>query len=564
MTWSYAYHPGLWPALISAILLAFLGWYIWRRRNVPGAQPLAVAAMLGVLWAIGLVLESSATGASTKVIWFEFQGVWQLPLATAITCFVLRYAGLGRWLTRRNLILFSIPPFLVLVTILTNGLHHSMWQQFEVDQTVKAIRGSAYWVTFGYAYALALLSLIVFVRLFIRSPRHRRPVALMVVGQVVNRTFIVMDSIQLTLPGPMDPILLMFVLAFGMYAIALFRFRILDPVPLARVAVLEQMSEGMLVLDLDGHVVDLNPAALRILNRPAADVRGRPIAQVLPHAARLDKAATVRSEITLGEGSAARHYDLNPAPLADRTGELLGQLLLLHDTTEQKLAQAQVLEQQGVVSTLRERERLARELHDGIGQVLGYVGIQAQTARKWIQNGNTDKADSLLSRLVEVAKDAHADVRESILSLRTGQAQEASFISALRQYLDSFQANYGIKTEQSLPEKIDSGTFSHEAGVQLLRVIQEALTNARKHSGAQAIRVGVELVNGLAHITVADNGYGFDAGELDRSAGDHFGLIFMRERMEQIGGSMKVDSKPGAGTTVRLDVPISAKPENMK
>lgn len=565
MNWPYIFSSDIWPASISAVLIALLGWYIWRRRDVPGARPLAIAAFFGVLWIIGFILESVAVGPSAKIFWFAFQGVWQLPLATAIFCFVLQYAGLGRWLTRRNLLLLSVPSILVLAIILTNGQHHLMWQGFEVvDGTLKAPRGTAYWATLAFAFALALVSLCVFIWLFIRSPRHRWPVALMFVGQIINRTFVVLDSLELGFPEPFNPILFMFVLAFIMYAIALFRFHIFDPTPLARVAALEQMTEGMLVLDLQGRVVYLNPTAAKMLGKPEPAVRGRALGEVLPANPVQPETAIQQLEITLGTGNDARHYNLNLTPLADRSGELLGQLILLHDITEQKRTQACILEQQSVVATLQERERLARELHDGIGQVLGYVGMQAQTARKWMQDGNTEKADSILSRLVEVAKDAHADVRESILNLKVGSGLEWSFLPTLKQYLDNFQTNYGIRTEVSLSQKIGEETFSAAEGVQLLRVIQEAMTNARKHGGARTISIAIEREGSRALINITDDGCGFDPGQLKQEAGEHFGMSFMRERMAQIGGSLRVDSRQGTGTVVRLSVPIRNQSEGME
>jgi signal transduction histidine kinase len=209
-----------------------------------------------------------------------------------------------------------------------------------------------------------------------------------------------------------------------------------------------------------------------------------------------------------------------------------------------------------VVATLQERERLARELHDGIAQTLGYVGIQAQTAVKWIKDGNNDKAESLLGRLVEVAKDAHADVRQSILNLRSASGRQWSFIPALKKYIDKFQSNYDIRTELSLSDTIEENTFDPIVEVQLLRVIQEALTNSHKHSGARNLRVCVELDGNKAYITISDDGKGFDPGRIEPESGGHFGLMFMRERMEQIGGSLKIDSIPGEGTVLKLDVPI--------
>jgi len=108
MSWPYIYDPHLWPPLVTAILTIVLGWYGWRRRNILGARPFAVLCLFALLWAIGSILEASAADFYTKVFWIKFQAIWQLPTATAILCFVLEYAGYGRWLTRRN---FTITSF---------------------------------------------------------------------------------------------------------------------------------------------------------------------------------------------------------------------------------------------------------------------------------------------------------------------------------------------------------------------------------------------------------------------------------------------------------------------
>jgi signal transduction histidine kinase len=97
--------------------------------------------------------------------------------------------------------------------------------------------------------------------------------------------------------------------------------------------------------------------------------------------------------------------------------------------------------------------------------------------------------------------------------------------------------------------------FEPAAGVHLLRVVQEALSNSRKHSGASNLKVSVGLNESLAQVTVADNGSGFDISRLGELDGSHFGLTFMRQRMQQIGGSMDIDSQPGAGTVLTLGVP---------
>jgi signal transduction histidine kinase len=256
-----------------------------------------------------------------------------------------------------------------------------------------------------------------------------------------------------------------------------------------------------------------------------------------------------------------RHYRVEVTPLRDKQGRHLGRLLLLQDVTDQKRAQAGMVEHERVVATLEERERLARELHDSVGQVLGYVSLQTQSIRKWLEDGDGTKADSLLARLAQVAQNAHSDVRESILALRAGSSNDWSFLPTLRRYLDDFGAHHGVHMELLVSEAVTEAAFEPRVGVQLLRVVQEALTNARRHGGATAVRVSVGRQEDRVSLAVVDNGAGFDAVPAREAAAGHFGLAFMAERMAQIGGTMSIDSHPGGGTSVNFEAPMAVAQE---
>jgi len=564
MTLPYQYTPYIWPMLATAVFVSLLGAYAWRRRSVPGALPLAIVLLFGALWAVGAALVLAAVDVPTKIFWYKsIVAVCMMPIVIARFCFVLEYAGLGRLLTHRNLVLLSMPSLLVLVLVPTNDSHHWMWLDIVFDGTVRPLLGVGSFILTGFGYLLFLVNFIILVRLFLRSPRQRWPVALIICAMFSTHTFYALDILNLDPFAPLDPSVLSMNISFAMYGLALFRFHIFDPVPAARKTVIEQMREGMLVLDTAQKIVDLNPAAESILRLPAARVRGRDAAEILSACAGVS-AGTAQSEISLpegrrdgvGTGSALRHYELSLSPLKDRNDVLLGHLLLLHDVTEQRRAQAQLVEQQRVVATLQERERLARELHDSAGQVLGYVSLQAQAIRQWVHEGQAAAAEAELTRLADVAQGAHEDIRESILSLKAGAAHEWSFLATLQQHLDSFSAHFGIRTELTLPPGLEERAFEPGVGVQLLRVIQEALTNARKHGRARCVQVAFEFQASQARILVADDGRGFDPGQLSTGAGDHLGLAFMRERMAHVGGGLTIHSRPGAGTQVVLQFPI--------
>jgi signal transduction histidine kinase len=231
-------------------------------------------------------------------------------------------------------------------------------------------------------------------------------------------------------------------------------------------------------------------------------------------------------------------------------------VIVLHDITEVKQARERFMQQQRALATLQERERVARELHDSLGQVLGYVKMQAQAARELLAQNQSAEADTYLAQLVAVAQDAHADVREYILGVRTDISVEAGFILALTQYLQRFGENYGITVELSAPPELSDGALEPMVEAQLLRIIQEALTNVRKHARAHRVHIGLSVYDSRAEVVVQDDGAGFDSALLETAEGQKFGLRFMRERAAEVGGSVQIHSAPGEGTQLIICVPL--------
>lgn len=562
MSSHYAFTPFLWLTLPGLAFYAMLGAYAWRRRRVPAALPFALLCLFAGLWTLGHSFELMALSApaaatsSAWLFWALFQLVWQLPVVAAIFCFVAQYAGYGHWLTRRVVVWLALPSLVFVLLLLTNDLHNLTWGLPAAPRGAALQPGPAAWLFNIFSLTLGVLNLWILGRLVLRSPLDRWPAAL------ILATFLFMRAAHLadfTGRNPFDPVsapVLSFIPAAAVFALVLFRFRIFDPIRLAREAVLDQMADGLVVLDGGQRVADMNRAAEAMLGASLDRARGQPAAGSLPAAlawGRLLEGDGSPLEFTLGADDAARHYTVQATPLCDGRGRLHGRLLLLRDVTDQRQAEAQLLAQQRALATLQERERLARELHDSAGQVLAYVSLQAEAIRKRVRDGDVAAADAQLAQLAAAAQGAHADVRESILSLKAAPDTRRPFAAALRGYLDTYAEQYGLSIELTVAAGLDD-PFTPEAGVQVLRVIQEALTNARQHGHARRVNVSVGRENGGARILVADDGCGFDPG----AAGDgHYGLAIMRERMAQVGGRLAVDSRPGAGARVALDAPIT-------
>jgi signal transduction histidine kinase len=556
MAWTYVYSPDIWLPLFTFFLLMALCAYGLRRRSVPYALPFALGSLFTALWAVGSVMEYAAIGLEVKTSWVKFQAIWQLPATTAITCFILEFAWPGRWLTRRNLFLLFVIPLLNLVAILTEDLHHLEWLGFRFDGSVVPLYGPGSWFFLAYIYGLGLVNLIVFAWLFVHVPKQRWPVIVMATGQIAVGTIFLLEAAHI---GPLTFPVEIFAIAvlFLIYAIVLFGFHVLNPVPLAHQMALKQMHTGMLVLDSRRRVVSLNPSAERILKVPTGGAMGRSIRELLPDYPEesLVDAAGTEIELSLGTKLGVRHYALTISLFKDWWGLDSGGLLLLRDVTEEKQAQAKLIAQNQALATLQERERLARDLHDTLGQVLGYASMQVDAAAKLSRDGQGKAAATQLDRLGGMIREAHAEVREYIMNLRTTPALHRPFFTAMQQYLEGFTGNYDIQTDLTVGSSWNGTTFSPDRQMQIFRIVQEALTNARKHSKARHVQVKFEAEDGRVFVIIRDDGHGFSPGNLKTVYGQHFGLQFMQERAGQLGGTLQIQSTPGKGTQVMLEVP---------
>jgi signal transduction histidine kinase len=216
---------------------------------------------------------------------------------------------------------------------------------------------------------------------------------------------------------------------------------------------------------------------------------------------------------------------------------------------------ARLQEQLRSLAVSKERVRIGGELHDGMAQILAYVNTKAQAVRGYLERGHSEQALGQLEQLATASRTAYTDAREAILALRTELGPRRPLDEALSEFVESWEEQSGIRTQLTIE---DRPSLEPIAELQLLRIIQEALSNARKHSGAESVRVGMRRVADRLQVTVADDGSGFDPYALQRSDFPRFGLAIMRERAESVGGSMTVYSRPGAGTRVIVHVPLEA------
>lgn len=203
-----------------------------------------------------------------------------------------------------------------------------------------------------------------------------------------------------------------------------------------------------------------------------------------------------------------------------------------------------------------ERGRLAHEMHDGVAHVLSYVNVKAQIIQELLRRGQADSAEKHAREIMATAQEAYSDVREDILGLRMSLGDQRGLLDSLTEYLSQWEEQSGVPA-QLITAPGDFG-LQPATELQLVRIVQEALANVRKHARATYVCVQFSRTPGWLDVVVEDNGVGFNPAGPGRSQFPRFGLAIMRERAEAVGGRIEIDSIPARGTRVVVRIPTHA------
>jgi nitrate/nitrite-specific signal transduction histidine kinase len=203
-----------------------------------------------------------------------------------------------------------------------------------------------------------------------------------------------------------------------------------------------------------------------------------------------------------------------------------------------------------------ERERIAREMHDGLAQVLGYVNTKSQAVTELLAAGRVDAARTQLSELTAAARSVYVDVREAILGLSSPIPPDRGLAGALEEYADRFSEASKLVTRVEASESVRRLVLAPDVQAQVFRIVQEALTNVRKHASARRVVVSLIAEGGSLVVEVEDDGQGMAAAGSPATDWPHYGLKTMQERAAMIGAELHFEAGDPVGTRVVLDVPM--------
>lgn len=332
----------------------------------------------------------------------------------------------------------------------------------------------------------------------------------------------------------------------------------------------ENAPDPIIRYDKQCRRIYVNPEFVRVSGVDAAKLIGRRAGQVLASPASIDRRFRNRLRTVMRTGAAAKFelswevsgkqqwWYVRAAPEYDANGVIQSGLTIWRDISETKAAELRLRESYDMLRELasrremareEERKRIARELHDELGQQLTALRMRASTLRIRFGPDNPELTEQV-QKLLELADQTMQVVRNAVSSLRPG-ALDAGISAAVEWLVAEFSRGAQVTYSLSVPE--ESLPLAEERAIALFRIVQEALTNVARHAQARHVYVRLERVGGDCLVEVRDDGCGFDPVAIRKRS---FGLAGMKERMLMLGGKIAIVSAPGKGTTIKVDLPI--------
>lgn len=433
------YSPWFVPFLVSALVTGALAIASWRRRASPVVPPFLVLTVTMTVWSLGDALEVVTADLPMHAAINALSYVGMEAVPPAFLFLALYCTGHEHLATRRNVLLASLVPVLIVLLVATNGYHHLFYTGYipvQMDGYVmwQYLHGPLFLPAAAFNYLVVLAALLLLVSgALVSSGIYRKQLLVILAGSILpilaNLAYVVQGGLfphYVSLTG------IAFAVSVLVIAPAIFRYRVLSLMPVSSPLVIAAMQDGVIAVDLEGRITDLNPAAERVLGA-ASSLGGERVDLVFPTAIPLlegvrSRGEGTRAEVTLPGAGGDRVYEVSALTIRSAGGSERGHLLILRDVTDRVWA----------LEALRESEGRHRELVDLLPEVvfeadpdgrLRYVNSRAHRVFGWMP-GDVETGVSLVDGL---DAEERARVLEAIRQICDGgERGEVEFVAARR------------------------------------------------------------------------------------------------------------------------------------
>ncbi len=563
----YQYIPYIWPLIASAFVTLSLGVYaLLRWRNAKGTTSFILSMFVVTIWSGANALEMSGIDFSTKLFWANMQYFAYCYSPVTLLALCMQFTGYDNLVRSRKILWIGVIPTVIVLLAWTDGLHGLIRYDMHLDYSgmfpvITKKYGPAFFIHAFYSHFLNIAAWILLIKaVFFKITVYRKQAIALLFGlsMIIIPNILYISGLSPVKGFDITPVF--FGPAGLIIAWGIFRYKMFDLVPLARATVIETMDAGVMVLDLQERVLDINPAFEKIVGVSSSQISTRRVDEVCSGIPELVKACMDRNvthtEFLTNTKELSKIYEVLLSPLTNTKGVLIGRLAVTYEITEKKLAQKAYLKQQWRLAVIEERERMARDMHDNLGQVLGFINLQAQGIKQELMNKGMDTVSYKLDKLINATQSAHTEIREYIRDVRNSAYMEKDFITALKKELSEFEEQTGIRVKLNIADEFAYEELKPVIRINMLNIIKEAMNNIRKHAEAQNAGISFSVYQNHLFAVVEDDGRGFEPVQSQNNIKTRFGLDIMKERATDMGGRIEIRSAAGKGCRIELIVPI--------
>jgi len=538
---------------------------MWRRRRLPGAAAFTALLLMIAEWSLTDGLAYMSADLYSILFWDKaaYLGTVAVPVASFI--FVLDYVGRGRWLSSRILYLSCFVPVVTLLLRWTDEIHHLIYSDYGLVTSyglsvLQVTYGGWFYVFVAYSYALVLFVVTLLGRQFLRSQGVlRRQSAILIVSALVPFAASTIDVLpKMTYPIDLTPLAFTFT-GVGFFW-AVFRFRLFELMPMVREVVVRGMSDVVVVLDTSDHIVDINPAGEELFLCKAAEVLGKSATEFFkPHGLNEQFLASSSSEIALSRGGEQHYFDVHFSSLRDQRGELVGRVGILHDTTERKRMEEQLLRSQRLATIGEMAAMVGHDLRNPLQVIQSSTFILKTKEHELSKPGKEmlEQIDDAVHRSNEIIGDLLDYSREVRLEhSRSGARVLTEMSLALVNVPDNIRVLDLTMKGPAIEVDVDK---MKRVFVNLTKNAVEAMPN-----GGTLTITSTES-DGNLQISFTDSGEGMTEETLTKlwtplfttkPKGMGLGMSIVKRIVEAHRGSVRVESELGKGSTFTVTLPI--------
>jgi PAS domain S-box-containing protein len=575
--------PNLLPLFIAPAILLPLAAYALLHRRVRGAVWYATLLLALSIWCAAYAWELSATTFATKVLALKVKYIGVVLLPMAWLGFIYDLVAADENDARLVVRTVGTASGVLLLVAWTDGWHGWFWGGLTLEGTgpgsVLVGRGPGFWLNVALTYVALVTGILVLAAQAVASPYlYRKRAAIIIAAAVVpwvgNLVFVAGDE----RPGTVDLTPVLFAITAILAALAVFRYRVLDPIPTLRDVRIEVIGDGLIIVDARGRVADLNRAAEDILGRSRAAAAGLDLDQVLAGLGPLD-GGPERVDVRRQVAGSERTFDASVTPITTPTGQRTGWLVLLRDVTERRQLEEQLRQAQKMEAVGKLAGGVAHDFNNLLTAIIGFTALAFDD----VPEGNP--ARNALAQVRRSAEQAAALTRQLLAFGRRQilQPEPLDLSEVVRQMEPMLRrligADIAIRCEYAgnLPAVMADLT-------QVQQIVLNLVVNARDAmpaGGALTIVTGRLTVDRRADggpdvppgdyvsLDVSDTGEGIAPPDLKRifepffttkefGRGTGLGLSTVYGIAKQSGGDVFVRSSPGAGAAFTVLLPAAA------